>query len=310
MVNEIMKKKILEILRSEDNIVSGEEISAKIGISRVSVWKHIKTLKKLGYDIVSSPKGYKLMADFDALFPWEFKKRADYIHYFERIDSTMDYAKTLARKGCQNFTVAVAEMQEKGRGRLKRIWESQKGGLYFTIILKPNKNPCFAFLFNLTASVSMAYVLKKKFNIDVKTKWPNDLFAYEKKISGLLSEMETEADMISFLNIGMGLNVNNRISEYEQRAVSIKEILGKKVSRKDILSDFLDDFEKRIKESFDNIISQWKEKSVTLGRNVRIVTHNDVFEGLATDLDDAGSLILKLSDGSLKKIVYGDCFLL
>lgn len=305
-----MKIKILEILRSKEEAISGEYISSLTGVSRVSIWKHIKNLKNLGYDILSSPKGYELKNDKDTLSPWEFKKREKSIHYFEELDSTMNHAKIMARKGCPHFTVVIAEKQTKGRGRLDRVWKSEKGGLFFTVILKPDINPCFAFLFNFAASLSMCEILEEKTKIEVKTKWPNDLLVNEKKLVGILSEIETEADTISFLNIGIGLNVNNTVSEYEKGAVSLKEIAGKEFFRKEILSLFLDRFEKRINEkALYGIISEWKKKSVTIGRNVKIATHNNVYEGLALDVDDSGALLLKLKSGDSKKIIYGDCFL-
>ena len=131
-----MKEKILKMLRSSGKIVSGATLSNRLGISRVSVWKHIQGLKENGYEIVASSQGYHLAGSPDALFPWEFPERISKIHYYPQVDSTMDIAREMARGGCPGFTVVIAGSQKKGRGRLSRNWHSGTGGLYFTIVLR------------------------------------------------------------------------------------------------------------------------------------------------------------------------------
>ena len=131
----------------------------------------------------------------------------------------------------------------------------------------------------------------------------------ERKVAGLLSEMEAETDMITFINIGVGVNVNNDPTPREPMATSLKKILGRNISRKQLLSEFLDEFENRINNrTLDNVISEWKTYAMTIGRQVKIVTIHDEFKGIALDVDNTGALMLKLEDGSIKKIVYGDCF--
>ena len=111
---------ILNLLKAENAAVSGDQLGSMLDISRVSVWKHIQKLKECGYDIQSTRKGYQLNSSLDALFPWEFPGRESRVHYFTRIDSTMDAAKQMAREGCPHFTLIIADEQTKGRGRLKR----------------------------------------------------------------------------------------------------------------------------------------------------------------------------------------------
>jgi BirA family biotin operon repressor/biotin-[acetyl-CoA-carboxylase] ligase len=114
---------------------------------------------------------------------------------------------------------------------------------------------------------------------------------------------------VTFINIGMGVNVNNDPTPREPMATSLKKILGRNISRKQLLSGFLDEFEHRMNNgTLDNVISEWKTYAMTIGRQVTIVTPNDKFKGIAMDVDNTGALMLKLADGSIKKIVYGDCF--
>ena len=304
-----MKGQILNILRTERDVVSGETLSAYLKISRVSIWKHIKKLREFGYPIHATPKGYCLKNDPDVLYPWEFGNRELKIHYFDEVTSTMDVAGNLARNNAPHFTVVIAGRQSKGRGRLKRTWVSSQGGLYFTMILRPKIPPVLSSRVNFAASMILARTLRNRYHIDARVKWPNDILVHEKKVAGLLSEMEAETDRVTFINIGMGINVNNDPSFREPMATSLKKIIGRKVSRKELLSEFLDEFEHRMDTgTLDNVISEWKTHTMTIGRQVTIVTTHDEFKGIAMDVDNTGALELKLGDGSIKKIVYGDCF--
>jgi len=304
-----VKGQILNLLKTEAEVVSGEMLSARLGISRVSVWKHIKKLQEVGYNIEATPKGYLFISAPDALYPWEFGEKKHNIHYFDEVDSTMDIARELARKQCPHFTVVIAGRQKKGRGRMKRNWLSSEGGLYFTIVVRPKIPPALSSRVNFAASMILAQTLRKMFNINAMVKWPNDVLVDGKKISGILSEMEAEIDRVSFISIGLGINVNNDPTPYEPMATSLKKILGKEVPRMKVLKAFLDHFEDAVNDAeFDNVVSEWKRYTETLNRHVRIVTAHEVSEGLAVDVDDNGALILKLADGSVKKIIYGDCF--
>ncbi len=305
----LMKGKILNILRAEKGIVSGEILSASLGISRVSIWKHIQKLRQLGYQIQTTPKGYQLVNSPDIPFSWELPAREANVHYFDEVASTMEIAKDLAHKGCPDFTVVIADRQIKGRGRLDRAWVSDPGGLYFTVVLRPQIPIMLSSRVSFLASMTLAHILREGYDVDARVKWPNDILVNERKLSGMLTEMEAEAERVNFINIGIGINVNNDPSRSELQASSLKKLLGRQISRKELLSRFLDEFESRMQQvDFDRIVSEWKKYTITLNRHVRIVTNQETSEGIAVDVDDNGALILKLADGSLEKILYGDCF--
>jgi len=304
-----VKGNILKILRDEKDVVSGEILSDRLGISRVSIWKHIKKLQEIGYPIDATSKGYRLISAPDVLYPWEFGDRESNIHYFDSVDSTMDVARGLARNNCPHFTVVISGRQTKGRGRLDRTWLSSEGGLYFTMVLRPKIPPALSSRVNFAASMILARTLRKMFEIDARVKWPNDILIDGRKVSGLLSEMEAETDRVRFINVGVGINVNNDPTVVEPLATSLKKILGRKISRRALLSEFLDGFESRLNRgALENVVSEWKKYAETLNRHVTIVTDREISEGLAVDVDKDGALILKLADGSVKKIIYGDCF--
>ena len=134
-----MQEKVLQILfKSSEDIVSGVSLSEKLGISRVAVWKHIKSLKANGVEINSTSKGYTLPNKDDLLFPFCFEKYQDKIHFFPSVATTMNSAKKMARDGLDDFSVIIAQNQTQGRGRLNRKWISSDGGLWFTLVLKPD----------------------------------------------------------------------------------------------------------------------------------------------------------------------------
>ena len=321
MVNELknIKEDILKILyKAKGKTISGVKLSAALNISRVAVWKHIKALKESGFDIESRPKGYGLLNHDDLLLPFcfneEFEKK---IFHFQKLETTMDKAKILAKNDAPHLSVVIAENQTTGRGRLNRKWFSSKGGLWFTLILKPDTPPPLSYIYNFAASLSLSRSLNRLFDVNVSVKWPNDILLNGKKLAGLLSEMETRGDMVEFVNIGIGINVNNSPQEYEPKAISLKDVLHKTVSRRLILETFLDDFKNRIQppiqipaQTIDcrQIIDQWKEQTSTIGSQVRIETLTDVYEGLAVDVDETGALMIKDKTEEIKKIIYGDCF--
>jgi len=303
------KQKILLRLNQNDDVVSGEALSAELGISRVSIWKHIRGLIQSGVPIISSPKGYRIYRDPDCLSPWAFESRKERIHFFQETASTMDEAMRLARGGCPDFSVVVAERQSRGRGRMQRSWLSVEGGLYFTVVIRPKIPVALAGLVNLAAAVDMVDVLNALFPITACLKWPNDILVDELKICGILSQMEAEGDQVAQMNIGIGLNANNRPEGDMPSATSLRTLIGQSVPRREILVAFLDAFERRIL-AFDPqaIIEAWKTRTITLGKQVRVTTVGETHEGRAMDVDDMGGLVLQLADGSRQTVVYGDCF--
>ena len=299
-----MRKGILRALYQAKGYISGELISKRLGISRVAVWKHIQTLKREGYIIDASPKGYKLISSPDLLLPDEFIGLRQKVYYLKEVSSTMDVAKKLAKRGEE--AIVIAETQTSGRGRLGRRWHSQRGGIYFTIILRPRIGPAHAQIINLMAAVSVARAIRSLFNLEAKLKWPNDVLIRGKKVCGILAEMEAEMDVIKFVNLGIGINANNPISLYEEGATSIKEELGRDISRKELLMCVLNEIEKRRSLLGKEIISEWKALSSTINKKVRIIMQDEVVEGEAIDIDTDGALILR-TDKGIRRIIAGDC---
>ncbi len=303
-----MKSQILKIFQSAKDVVSGEALSAALGISRVSVWKHIQKLQECGYDIDAGAKGYRLRSSPDIPYSWEFPDRERGVHYFSEVASTMDIARDMARKGAPHMTVVTAGRQTSGRGRLRRVWHSDDGGLYATVILRPDIPLQWCFRVNFAASLTLCRTIRRETGVAAVVKWPNDILVNGEKLSGMLSEMEAEAGMVSFITVGFGINVNNDPTPVEPAACSLQRLTGAMVSRKALLAAYIDELESYLRYTdFETTINDWKTLNCTIGKQVRVVAMQEISAGLAVDVDPGGALILKLADGSLKKILYGDC---
>ncbi|MDD5617617.1 MAG: biotin--[acetyl-CoA-carboxylase] ligase [Candidatus Omnitrophica bacterium] len=313
-----MNEEILFLLRHSDTYVSGEEISKRLGISRSAIWKHIQELRQVGYDIVAVPHlGYELVSNPDRLLPKEIlsglntKIIAKEIHNFDIVPSTMNIAMDLAMKGCKEGTVVCAEGQYKGRGRLSRFWSSPKHkGIYFSLVLRPKITPSESPKLTLLTAVSVCEAIRKFTKLDCLIKWPNDLIINNKKVGGILTEMNAETDMVKFIIVGIGINVNTTESLLPPQATSLKEQLGKRISRVDLLKEILSGMDKEYilfnRDGFKSVILKWKKFSATLGHKVRAHFQKEYIEGQALDIDEQGALLLKKDSGRVERITAGD----
>jgi len=308
-----LKEKILEILVDSQAEVSGEFLAKTCGVSRTAVWKAIQTLKKEGYEIHASKKGY-LLSYKDVFLPLRFKellanlKLWEKILYRFKVSSTMDVAKELAEK--REKAIVIAEKQTSGRGRLERIWESSFGGLWMTLIVFDQRPLKEALSLTFLSALAVAEALRNSYNLSPKLKWPNDVLLDEKKVGGILLELKGEADLVKYALIGIGVNLNNKVSHlpFEQKAISVSEYLGRKVDRFAFLKELLIEFESiYLNLSAKEILKQWKSLASTIGKKVMIRTFNERIEGFALDVDDDGALIVETESG-IRKIYSGDCF--
>jgi BirA family biotin operon repressor/biotin-[acetyl-CoA-carboxylase] ligase len=300
----------LRLPRPDGNGLTTEALAAAVSCDRALIVRAVNELAEHGYRIERTRDRWRLVSTPDIPFAFEFPGRRERIHYFPRISSTMDQARETARGGCADMTVIIAGAQTRGRGRMERIWASEDGGLYFTLIIKPQAHPAEAIKFNFLAALSLVTVLREECRIDARVKWPNDIMVDNGKLSGMLSEMDATGDVIHFINIGIGINVNNDPALVEPRAVSLRSLTGRVYSRTRILGLFLDRFEAGLQSEpdFADVITRWKKYAGSLNREVTVVTLKEKLTGFAEDVDDRGALILRLADGTTRTVCYGDCF--
>jgi BirA family biotin operon repressor/biotin-[acetyl-CoA-carboxylase] ligase len=313
-----MNEKILEYLRAGESYISGEELSHKLGISRAAIWKNIHALVDQGYEIIAVPHlGYKLLNVTPKLLPQEIshKLNTKFIGkqavYFESLCSTMDKAMELALAGGEQGLIVVAETQTKGRGRLGRQWLSPKHkGIYFSLILRPKIIPQQASVLTILIAVSAIEAIQTVTGLSPTIKWPNDIMLNNKKIGGILVEMNAEMDMVKFIIVGMGINVNSSRASLSQNATSLKEETAQEVNRLLLLQEILRKIEANYlefnKEGSSSVLEKWRKFTSTLHSRIKVTCQKEHIEGEAVDIDLDGGLLIRKDSGFIEKVMTGD----
>lgn len=318
-----MRTEILRILREKaPNPVSGQDLADSLGITRTAVWKHIQSLKKLGYQIEAfTKKGYVLTGAPDKLLPEEIgavlhtKMIGRHICYQESVQSTNEILKKMAIAGAEDGTLCTAEEQTGGKGRLSRGWFSPYGkGLWFSLLLKPSFLPQEAPKMTLLSAVAVVRAIREVCDVKAEIKWPNDVLLEGKKLVGILTEMSAEFGHINYLVVGIGINVcvpREMVPEnLRDSAISITDVSKKNFTRVELLGKVLDYMEEyydiALKEGFGPILTQWRQYSATLGRMVKVISPDKTYTGKAVDIDKNGALLVKKHDGTVETVLAGD----
>lgn len=316
-----MLETILSLLKSPDAVISGQEISNRLGISRAAVWKKILALRNKGYVIEALPsKGYCLKSAPDLAQNYLLMRIRSClwknILVYDSVESTNDLAMSLATKGeIGPGTVLVADRQTRGKGRLGRTWESPAGtNIYISLVIRPGLEPKDATMLTLLGAVAGAQALQKSCAMPVSIKWPNDLVVSNKKLGGILTEVRADPDRVALAVIGMGINVNMDFRGLPEIirdiATSVRIETGIHHPRNEIIIQLLREFEQWYtilkKEGKKPLLDAWRKNSSTLGRKVSVVMRDVTWAGRAEDIDDNGMLILKMRSGKRKTISSGD----
>jgi len=308
-----------------DAVVSGEAISDKLGLTRAAVWKHVEALRQQGYriDAVAS-RGYRLVEVPDRLRALELRPLLNthdvgqVLHCFEETDSTNDRAKALADDGAEHGEVVVAEQQTAGRGRRGRSWISAaRRNVAFSVILRPQAlPPTRASELTLVAAVAICDALRQA-GVDAGIKWPNDVLVDGRKIAGILTELAAEPDQVHWVVVGVGVNVNARPEDFPPElageATSLLIERQQPAPRALFLAACLTALEgwydQHAEHGFGPIREAWRERSVTLGRQVSVTTDAGLVTGTAVDIDADGALLVRTAAG-VERILSGDVALL
>lgn len=321
-----LKQKLLYLFKlNTEEYISGEQLCRQLGVSRTAIWKQVENLRQMGYIIEArSNAGYRLVSIPDCLYPEEilFELKTNLIGkelvHFNSIESTNNYAKDWARNGAAEGAVVVAEEQRTGKGRMGRGWFSPRSkGLWFSVILRPLTSPVDVSQITMVAVVAVAEAIKKMTGLALGIKWPNDLLAVggsKRKLCGILSEMDADMDRVKHVVVGIGVNVNIL---YQEVPSDLRDILtsllmetGAKVDRIKLLQNILREFDYWysiwLNQGFRPVKEQWKYFNITLGRRVKVLTLREIVEGIAEDIDDRGTLLVKLDNGQLRSFIAGE----
>jgi BirA family biotin operon repressor/biotin-[acetyl-CoA-carboxylase] ligase len=296
------RERVLDALA--DGPVTGPDLAERLGVSRAAVWKHVEALREAGFAITGGDEGYTLQSipEFGPAVGFGLDAPLD-VEYHDAIDSTNRRARELAAEGRADVAV-VADEQTGGRGRLDRSWVSPSGGVWLSVLVRPEIPPANAPLYTLAAAVATARAVRE-LGVDATIKWPNDVLVDGQKLAGILTEMEGEADRVSWLVAGIGVNANIDPADLsEERATTLRAECGD-VDRRELTHAVLDRFS-ALHENRDAVLPAWRDLSATLGRRVRVETPQGEVVGEAVDVSFPGALEIDTGDG-IETVTAGDC---
>jgi len=234
------------------------------------------------------------------------------IIFFDTLDSTNKFAK----ENIDNYpdkTIITAQTQTQGRGRLNRTWISEQGGLFFSLILKPNLNKTTNYS-NLTQvmAISINETLKE-FNVNSYIKWPNDIFIDNQKISGILSEIIFTNHKLNGIIIGVGINLNQEKEfslKIDQEATSLFIQTGKKIKidifLEKLYNKFLINYKQFTIEGFKNLRENYLNSFPFIGKETEILLPNKVIKGTIVTISELGALVIIDNLNKTQHITMGD----
>jgi BirA family biotin operon repressor/biotin-[acetyl-CoA-carboxylase] ligase len=294
-----------------DGPVSGPALADRLGVSRNAVWKHVEALREAGFEVESGEAGYRLADVPDYGGPAvEYGLEAPFsVEYHDAIGSTNDRARELAAEGATDVAV-LADEQTGGRGRLDREWVGPSGGVWVSLLVRPDVPPAHAPLLTLAAAVAVTRAAREA-GVDAEIKWPNDVVVADesterggRKLTGILTEMEGEADRVSWTIVGIGVNANVSSEHLPADATSVQAEVGP-VDRRAFVQRLLETFDE-LRADPDTILPAWREYAATLGQQVRVETPDGTVEGEAVDVAVPGALVVDTDDGRVR-VHAGDC---
>ena len=314
--------RILELFRSGDGFVSGEALSKLLGMSRTAVWKHVKGLRSNGYLIEAVPaKGYRLLSSPKLLTPLGIgaglvtRRIGSKLVCLAETESTNAVAFTMALDGAPEGTVVIADAQTAGKGRLGRVWLSPAGvNLYCSVVLRPEISPVAACQLTFLSVVAVARAIESCSALSPQIKWPNDILISGKKVAGLLNEMNAETEQVNFVVLGIGVNLNVRLSQLGEGlrhpATSLLEEGGVEVDRlrftRTLLAELDQLYDRFLLEGEAAVRAEWLERSAIRGRSVRVNCGDREFSGVVQGIDSFGALLVLLADGRVETVLSGD----
>lgn len=318
---------ILSLLRLQKGHISAKNLANETGMSISAISKRINLLRKYGYDIESSHRrGYRLASETNLPVPWELAKvldtlfvGKDKIIYRLTTHSTQNLAILLAEKNSDSDgTVIIAEHQKSGRGRKNRKWLSPKGGIWLSVVLRPCMPASNITLLPFAAALAVCDAIKKTTQLDAKLRWPNDVTISGKKVAGILIDSSVEAERINYAVIGIGVNANvdsSMISLHLKKSIKVTSLsneLGHETSILGLTKEILErleyyyvELEHRVPHT---IIEKWKKNSDILGQKVALMQSNRTIQGIAADVKDDGSLLVKADNCQDINVVASDIY--
>jgi BirA family biotin operon repressor/biotin-[acetyl-CoA-carboxylase] ligase len=310
-----MNNKVLQLLKllSDCQTHSGEELGELLGVSRAAVWKQLKQITELGFVVESlRGRGYRLAAPVDLIDIGVLSKGLCNQHHFDcevhlEIDSTNSQLLRLLQQSkiLPSGYCVVAEMQTAGRGRRGKQWCSPFAkNLYFSMLWNFDNGMVALEGLSLVVGISLAQTLESLGIDNIGLKWPNDLLIDNYKIAGVLLEVLGEST--GFCQVVMGVGLNVYMSESEQVAInqkwiSLDRVYDGEITRTKLLALIVERLLFNLRqfqyEGFGSFVNEWKRLDVFLGKDVSVITNNEVVLGVADGVSASGELQVSTYQG-------------
>ncbi len=303
-----MQNEIIKLLKKEKKL--SEETIAELSDVEISDFSDL--VKALGKEKTDYIKLDEIQKDLNT------KYIGKDMYIFNEVMSTNTLAKFLSMNGVGNGAVVISEKQTKARGRSGKNWESPLGGVWLSIILNPNVDHSKIPLITLATGVAVENTLKRIGVENAEIKWPNDILIQDKKVCGILTEAITNFNTIESIIIGVGIDANITIENFpeglQEKMTTLNDEIGKKVDENLLIKTFLEEFEK-ISDQFVNgeyeaILKEWRKNSYTIGKIVEVhEPFSKPYDGYVLGISRDGSLVVEKIDGTLEKVISGECII-
>ena len=280
-----MREEIVKLLERE-NKLSDDALSE---IKNIEIDDFSNIVKEVGNEETDYIKKSEIQKDLNTQYIGKE------LYVFKEVASTNTVAKFLSMHNVANGTVVISEKQTQAKGRSGKSWESPLGGVWLSIIS-----------------------LEKIGVEEPEIKWPNDIMINGKKICGILTEAIAKFNTVENVIIGVGIDANLDVSQFPKElqagTTTLKEELKREGNENLLIKIFLEEFEKISElfnhEGYEVILKEWRKRSYSIGKIVEVrEPFNTYYDGYVVGINKEGALIVEKIDGTLKKVISGECII-
>lgn len=313
-----MKAEIIRLLKEHNAYLSGQELSERLHVSRTAIWKVMKQLQEEGYEIEAiRNKGYRLVESADVLTEAELEScmrnqmMGGHVKFLR-----LRILQTQKRNGWQKKALWKGlwqwrSIKQQEKGRRGKSWTSPSGsGIWMSLLLRPKLEPSCAPMITLLTGLAVSMGIEDYCKIQTQIKWPNDLTLSGKKICGILTEMSADVELIHYVVIGIGINVNTPKfpEEIEKIATSLYLESGRRLKRSGMIACIMkrmEEYYKLFLETSDlsGIQKLYEERLVNRDREVLVLAPKGEYKGICRGIDKDGELLVELEDGTISHVM-------
>ncbi|MBQ8017453.1 MAG: biotin--[Methanobrevibacter sp.] len=303
-----MKNEIVKLLKRESKL-SDETIKE---IEETNIQDFANLIKEIGKEKREHIKASEISKDLNTNYIGKN------LYIYHEVNSTNTVAKFLSQTGVENGSIVISEKQTGARGRSGKSWESPLGGVWLSIILRPDVDHSKIPLITLATGVAVAKTLERIGIKNSEIKWPNDIMINDKKVCGILTEAVTNFNTIETVIIGVGIDANLNIEDFPEElqagTTTLENELGRKGDENLLIKIFLEEFEKISElfnhEGYEEILKEWRKRSYTIGKIVEVrKPFNKYYDAYVLGISREGALVVEKIDGTLEKVISGECII-